>query len=88
MDRIAVLKTLTQMNEFTDLINIVPEQYRPSLGTVIALAMVLGRVFNSIRQGSGLVGMWNSLLYGTAVPKALEKRITSLESNSDTIQKP
>ena len=76
------------MNELDALIALIPEDKRPSLGTVIGVVMVLGRIFKSLREGNGLVGAYRSLLYGTAVPKALENRVTNLEANSEITSKP
>lgn len=37
--------------------------------TLTIILMVLGRAYRSIRDGGGLRGLWNGLIYGTNIPK-------------------
>ncbi len=46
--------------------------------TITFLVMVLGRVFQSLRSGGGLVGLYRGLVYGTntATPKQEAQKAT------------
>lgn len=55
--------------EFTDLTTIIPEQHRGTVSLAIVTIAIAGRAFHAIKNGGGLIGLWNALLYGTNAPK-------------------
>lgn len=57
------------MEILTDLSALVPPQHRGTIALITVGIMVLGRAFQAVKAGGGLIGIWQALLYGTNTPK-------------------
>ena len=51
-----------------NLINIVPEQYRWLILSIIVIAPMIGKAYRALANGVGLRGVWNALIYGIHPP--------------------
>ena len=45
-----------------------PDKWLPYITAAVVLAQVLGRVYHSLVNGGGLLGVWRGFLYGTNTP--------------------
>ncbi len=48
-----------------------------NLTTCALLAMILGRVYKALRQGGGLKGLYQGIMFGTNIPSPVAKDYAS-----------
>lgn len=53
----------------SQIINKVPAHWHTTAVVAALLIPHIGRAVHALRSGGGLVGVWNSVIYGTNVPK-------------------
>jgi hypothetical protein len=51
--------------------NIFSVDFASKLGGLMFWGALLGRAYSAIRNGGGLIGIWNGLVFGTNVPKVV-----------------
>ena len=48
-----------------ELTNLLPPKYAAYGAALVVLIQICGRAYHSLASGSGLIGAWRALLYGT-----------------------
>jgi len=52
----------------TEILNAVPPKWLVYINSMLIVGAILGRTYQAIRAGGGLVSIWRGLLYGTNTP--------------------
>lgn len=55
---------------FAQLLGKVLGGYVHDATTIVVIVAGIGRAIHALRNGGGVIGLWNSLLYGTNTPKS------------------
>ena len=48
--------------------NILPPKYAAYSAAIMVVVQILGRVYNTVKNGGGLIGIWRAVLYGVDHP--------------------
>ncbi|MEI9961334.1 MAG: hypothetical protein WDM76_09490 [Limisphaerales bacterium] len=65
-----------------DIINLIPENYRPWLLFALAIAPYITRAWHALIQGGGLRGVWQAIWFGTNTPPPKPEKISRVSPQS------
>lgn len=73
------------MDNIADSISsVLPAKYQGLLALAMVGVPLLGRCYHALRDGGGLVGIWNSIVFGTNTSKQVKADIEALKTAAIT----